>query len=273
MEIDDVWILPNDLEATTLGLACERNFYARCPPSKRPLHLRGPRPSSTSLPTPTADDDDPDSKDDKDDVELGKVDPPSAQIIGSARPISASEDKGKLGTLKKSNKKGEDGKDEDKPKSLPNAEEGGKVYNQSLLRSINQVVFWRSVHQLLASPGVYLRLNPPELVSSRVVPLLDTSIPLHSSLFPRQVLVRRSTRPPRLHVQHRLPAGDQQAARVHPGLVRLRARDLGRCPPAHRTRHRTRVWPVGDESNWNIADHAFLQSVDGLRVSLTSLVR
>ena len=144
IELDDLWILPKEHEATTLGLACERNFYARCPPSKRPLHLRNGHASSTLLP----DDDDPDSKAD-DDVELGKGRLTSAHVVGGTRPISASEDKGKVGTLNKSKKEANDGKTADEAKSLPDAEEDGRVYNQSLLRAINQVVFWKSVHIIL----------------------------------------------------------------------------------------------------------------------------
>lgn len=151
-----------------LGEAVERAFYARTPPSKRPLHLRAPthhQPAAVGS-----------SKESENELDLEKGDDtelvvPRGVIVGNARPISDSEDKGKTGALKPPKvKKGKDGKAVDEMKSLPKAEEGGKVYDQSLLKAINRVVFWRSVR----TPSC-LRPHSPEVELGRRVELAPPS--------------------------------------------------------------------------------------------------
>lgn len=69
----------------------------------------------------------------KDQLELGlaekNVEEPIEPRRRSLQPISEGEDKGKVGKLKA----GDDSR----------AEEGGKVYDQSLLWALNQLVFWK----------------------------------------------------------------------------------------------------------------------------------
>jgi len=36
----DLWQLPNDLQTANITTEIETNFYRRCPPEKRPAHLR-----------------------------------------------------------------------------------------------------------------------------------------------------------------------------------------------------------------------------------------
>ena len=144
IEIDDIWELPIESQATPLGTSLERKFYARVPPSKRPLHLRPsqfPSPSSPFI-SKTVSNEDPDTKD----IELGysgeEISIPRSHVVGGTQPIADSEDKGKKGKLKPPKiKKDSEGKDI--TAEYVKLEENGKVYDQSLLRAINRVVFVR----------------------------------------------------------------------------------------------------------------------------------
>lgn len=141
IEIDDIWELPTESQATPLGTSLERHFFARVPPSRRPLHLQPSHLPSSSV-AKVVSNEDPDDKD----IELGysgeEVSIPRSHVVGGNQPISESEDKGKKGKLKPVKvKKDKEGKEI--VAEYLKIEENGKVYDQSLLRAINRVVFWR----------------------------------------------------------------------------------------------------------------------------------
>jgi ATP-binding cassette subfamily C (CFTR/MRP) protein 1 len=131
LEIDDIWNLPPDQSASFLGDAIERHYFSRVPPSRRPRHLRRSLSSSVGSEVTPALLHDSGSKEDQ--LEFGLAEKTVVEPIEPRRrrlqPISEREDKGRIGKLKA----GDDSR----------AEEGGKVYDQSLLWALNQLVFWK----------------------------------------------------------------------------------------------------------------------------------
>lgn len=96
-------------------------------------------------------------------------------MIGASRPITAKEDKGRTGSLERAKKgaRAEEVIDAKEARSLSKAEEAGKVYDQSLLRAINQVILWRPariVHPLLRPLS---RINHLASSHARVRPCAD----------------------------------------------------------------------------------------------------
>lgn len=114
------------------------------PPSKRPLHLQ-----PSTLAAKKADElEGKPEKEDFDDIELGhsgeEIFIPRSYVVGGNQPLPETEDKGKPGKKAPKPKKVKLDKDgavvEEK---FVKVEENGRLYDQSLLRAINRVVFWR----------------------------------------------------------------------------------------------------------------------------------
>ncbi|KDQ52618.1 hypothetical protein JAAARDRAFT_40221 [Jaapia argillacea MUCL 33604] len=118
LEKEDLWELPPDRLTANIAEVVQRNFYARCPPEKRPHAFREPE-SQTSSPPLSSSDEDPEKQ-------VGGEDPEKQLGDDSTLPSPQANESGsnKRDSSRKSNK-------------------GEPKYDSSLVKALHTTFFWR----------------------------------------------------------------------------------------------------------------------------------
>lgn len=143
----DFWTLPNARLSRTLADDVEHNFFARCPPEKRPLHLRSAYGDSdaakdNSLTSPVADTLTPEESRGTD----GHVTDADKKHTegGSGEEGDAVDDEGKKSTRTATASREKRGFfDTSLASSKKFGGKEGKKYDSSLLRALHRTFFWR----------------------------------------------------------------------------------------------------------------------------------